>query len=152
MLEKKISNIFNFNYPSNTAVCVTTNGCIRNNGYAVMGKGIALQAKNLFPNIDQKLGKYLSEYGNRAFNMGKYRLNQSVVNVFTFPTKNDWRNNSDIELIKKSCNELMQLCDKFNISTCIITKPGCGCGGLNYEKDVRPIISKILDNRFICCI
>lgn len=38
-----------FQLPKTTeAVCVTTNGVIDKNGNAVMGKGIALQAKQLF--------------------------------------------------------------------------------------------------------
>ena len=41
-------NIFDIAVGVNQAVCVTTNGEIRVNGCAVMGKGIALEAKQRF--------------------------------------------------------------------------------------------------------
>lgn len=46
-----------FTYPMDItdAVCVTTNGCINSKGFAIMGKGIALSARELFPNIEIKL-------------------------------------------------------------------------------------------------
>lgn len=52
-----------FTYPMDItdAVCVTTNGCINSKGSAIMGKGIALSAKELFPNIEIKLGTLLKK-------------------------------------------------------------------------------------------
>ena len=129
------------------AVCITTNGITCKTG-AVMGKGIALQAKNLF-HCEKLLGEYLNKYGNRAFNLGKYKRDNEIFNLFTFPTKHDWRDNSDITLICKSAEELMRMCDKFNIKNCYIPPAGCGNGGLNWNITVEPWLSQILDDRFI---
>ena len=133
----------------NEAMCVTTNGIVKTDGNAVMGAGIAKQADQIF-HLSNLLGKYLKQYGNRAFNLGRFqRPNGAIFTVFSFPTKHDWKENSDITLICKSCEQLMEMCTKFGITKCYLTPPGCGCGKLNYKTTVRPWISQILDDRFI---
>lgn len=134
------------------AVCITTNGIVKSNGHAVMGAGIAKEANDIF-HLSEKLGFFLKQYGNRAFNLGKYQRNNEdisdIFTVFSFPTKHHYKDKSDINLIIKSCNELMQMCTMFGISKIYLVPPGCGLGGLSYEKEVRPVISNILDDRFI---
>lgn len=136
------------------AMCVTTNGIVKADGHAVMGAGIAKQANDYF-HLSEKLGGYLKQYGNRAFNLGVYQRSHVNLpapiyfNVFTLPTKHHWKEDSDITLICKSCEQLVEMCDKFGITKCYLTPPGCGCGNLSYENLVRPWISMILDDRFI---
>lgn len=138
-----------FQLPQNgEAVCVTTNGVVKADGHAVMGAGIAKQADQLF-NLSKRLGDYINQYGNRVFNMGKYTNGSQLITVITFPTKHHWKNDSDINLIIKSCEQLIEICDKFGITKCYLTPPGCGCGHLSYENIVRPWISLMLDDRFI---
>ncbi len=96
-------------------VCITTNGITDKNGNAVMGKGIALQAKNMF-HCEALLGKYITEYGNRCFNLGQYRRDNEVFTLISFPTKNHWKEMSDMTLIYKSAEQLVAICDKFNIT------------------------------------
>lgn len=132
------------------ALCITTNGIVKANGCAVMGAGIAKQADDIF-HISPRLGTYLKKYGNRVFNMGKF-INASqtkAIYVITFPTKHHFKDDSDITLICKSCEQLVEMCDKFGITKCYLTPPGCGCGHLSYENLVRPWISMILDDRFV---
>lgn len=142
-----------FELPMNDeALCVTTNGVTKADGTAVMGAGIALQADKFFK-LSPRLGSYLKQYGNRAFNMGKYRRdtfnNPAIFTIFTLPTKHHWKEDSDITLICKSCEQLVEMCNKFGITKCYLTPPGCGCGNLNYETTVKPWISMILDDRFV---
>jgi hypothetical protein len=152
MLELNIGRNGNiFELPQDgEAVCVTTNGVIKANGCAVMGAGIAKQADDIF-HISPRLGMYLKKYGNRVFNMGKF-INASqtkAINVITFPTKHHWKDNSDITLIIRSAEQLMEVCTKFGITKCYLTPPGCGCGKLNWETTVKPWLSQILDDRFV---
>ena len=140
-----------FTLPKNgEAICVTTNGIVKADGHAVMGAGIALQANKRFQ-VSARLGSYISQYGNRAFNLGQYKRNGSneVFTVFSLPTKHHFKDDSDINLIVKSCNQLVEMCDKFGIAKCYLTPPGCGLGNLNYEQLVKPWISQILDDRFV---
>ena len=142
-----------FELPQNgEAICVTTNGIVKADGHAVMGAGIAKQANQLF-HLSKRLGDYLTQYGNRAFNLGKYQrcyLSGTVTfTVFSLPTKHHWKEDSDITLICKSCEQLVEMCNKFGITKCYLTPPGCGHGNLNWERLVKPWISEILDDRFI---
>ena len=130
------------------AMCVTTNGVIKADGHAVMGAGIAKQVNERFQ-LSARLGQYLKQYGNRAFNMGIATYNGKHFTIFTLPTKHHWKEDSDITLICKSCEQLVEMCNKFGITKCYLTPPGCGCGNLNYENLVKPWISEILDDRFI---
>lgn len=138
-----------FQLPKTTeAVCITTNGVVDKNGNAFMGKGIALQAKQLF-HCEGLLGQYLQQYGNRCFRLGKYQRGSDIFTLISFPTKHHWKDTSDITLICKSAEELVALCDKFGITKCYLPPVGCGCGGLNWEHTVEPWLSTIFDDRFV---
>ncbi len=127
------------------AVCVTTNGVVCSTG-AVMGKGIAKEADDRY-HLKAALGKQLQLYGNHVFDMGVY----DGKHVVTFPTKNHWHYGSEIHLIEQSCRELVTLTNNNDWKEVLLTPVGCGCGGLDFEKDVKPVISSILDERFVIC-
>ena len=157
MIELNIGKHGNiFELPQNgEAVCVTTNGIVKSDGTAVMGAGIAREANHYF-NLAPKLGKYITQYGNRAFNLGLYQRcptdcpkAEVIFTIFSFPTKHDWRNDSDITLICRSAEQLMEMCDKFGVTKCYLTPPGCGCGKLNWKNTVKPWLSQILDDKFV---
>lgn len=141
------TNIFDLPITNNgtEGVCVTTNGMIKKNGSAVMGAGIAKEANERY-NLSFILADYLRQYGNHV-----YMLKQSETGfwLISFPTKNDWRDNSDMKLIEQSAIELSVLCTKNGIRRCYLTPPGCANGHLNFEKQVYPVIDQILDDRFI---
>lgn len=142
-------------------VVVTTNGVIKDNGEAVMGAGVALEAKRRFVMLPRDLGNYIKARGNHVAYWTLY-------NLFTFPTKNDWRNNSELALIEQSAIEMVGVCnrlkeplepgldsysryrpEKFGSSGKIyMPKPGCGNGGLRWE-NVRLVLEKHLDDRFV---
>lgn len=127
------------------ARCITTNGSIRKNGNAIMGVGIALYARNkcLDKRIDLEkiLGKFIRDHGNHVFYLGN--------NLFSFPTKHEWTDKkSDIELIKRSTKELLELTNILEYKRIIMTRPGTRNGKLDW-KDVKQAIENILDNRFI---
>lgn len=137
------------------ACVVTTNGVLKKDGTAVMGAGIAKYCRDNFSGIDRKLGNLLKMGGNHVYYLGQYvlRANTCGFNLFSFPTKDDWREDSKPELIRRSCKEIMQeananLIDGYIYMPC----PGCANGRLNYWRDVRPILLTELDNRFTVCV
>lgn len=48
--------------------------------------------------------------------------------------------------------EIMGICNAYNIKRCCMTPPGCGNGHLNWKNQVYPVLSKILDDRFTVVI
>lgn len=71
---KGFANIFDL---GGDAICVTTNGMIKNDGLAVMGAGIAKEADNKYK-IARTLGQKLRETGNHVFDMG---VNQQLLKL-----------------------------------------------------------------------
>lgn len=145
---KTSSDIFSIPSSSNTAVCVLTNGMVKSNGFAVMGAGQAKQADQMF-HCGRRLGTCLSLHGNHVFDLGDVTAYGKTYRLITFPTKHDWRNGSDLKLIEQSANELVQLCDNLHIQTCYLPPAGCGLGGLDWKTQAEPLLSKILDGRFV---
>lgn len=131
-------------------LCITTNGTVKQNGACVMGRGIARQVRDNIPGIDLRLGDLLKKYGNRCFQLGWYFVGPYKVLFVSFPVKHNWNEIADITLICKSCEELVQLADKFGYKKVYLPAPGCGNGKLNYEVTVQPWVSALLDDRFIC--
>ncbi len=142
MLEVR-GNIWDYHKQGHWIV-ITTNGTVKTNGEAVMGRGIALQARQLNLNYPAELGRKIKRYGIHTYPM--------VHGIIAFPVKYKWQENATLTLISKSCIELVYLVDcetLQNIKTPIyMVRPGCGNGRLNW-KDVKPILEKHLDDRFI---
>lgn len=121
--------------------CITTNGALRKNGNAIMGKGVALEARRRYPSLEVILGRMIREYGNHVFKLGN--------GLVSFPTKNHWREDGDIELIRRSAQELVFLLKDDRANRVLLTRPGCGNGGLQWA-GVKPLIQDILsDSKFI---
>jgi len=124
---------------------VTTNGITKANGAAVMGAGVAKTVRDLYPGIDQKLGQLLREKGNHV-----HLLMSAPVNIFSFPTKHHWRDNSDPALIARSASELVALVDAQAWDIVYLPRPGCNNGKLNWNT-VAALLKPLFDERFIIC-
>jgi len=131
------------------AICVTTNGIVKNDGKAVMGAGIAEQAAKRYPPLPDYLGHCLRQLGNHVFIFPLASNGLDLVDpmIVTFPTKNDWKKNSDIELILQSAKELVVIADQHRWKRVALPRAGCGKGGLKWEQ-IRPLLQQILDDRF----
>jgi hypothetical protein len=116
--------------------CITTNGDIKKNGELVMGRGVALQAKQKYPELPKLLGEHVKKNGNIAHYFEKY-------NIISFPTKIHWRDKANLNLIRHSCYQLNALLDGIN-KQAVLPRPGCNNGELNWEREVKPTISMIL--------
>jgi len=122
-----------------TYTAVTTNGIIKRNGDLVMGAGIAKQAVQRFPRLPRILAQHVKARGNIPCLVPECK-------IISFPTKHNWRNPSDPNLIIQSARLAMDLLPKD--CTCAMSRPGCGNGSLKWEQ-VKPLIEDILDDRFI---
>lgn len=123
-------------------ICITTNGVVRQDGRAVMGRGVAAQAKARFPALPSLLGKRLIRNGNHVQPFSSLKL-------FTFPVKHHWKGQADLNLIIRSSKELMAQLDSHRwTSRVVLPRPGCGNGQLDWE-DVRDVIYPLLDDRVL---
>lgn len=134
-------DIWNYHKEGNFVV-ITTNGFVKKTGQCVMGRGIALQAKNKFRGFDKKLGQAIKEQGNKLFIWKEER-------IITFPVKHVWWEKADLRLIEQSAIQLKYICKQprmdLNLSQNCIYMPKAGCSNGKLEwKDVEPIISKHL--------
>jgi hypothetical protein len=120
---------------------VTTNGCVKSDGTCTMGAGVAKQVRDRIPGFDAWLGRVVSQYGNRVF----INLDHGWV---TYPTKYHWADPSDMNLIRISAIQLMEVVAKYQLPYVLLPRPGCDNGGLSWG-DVKPVISSILDHRVI---
>jgi len=140
-------NIFDIrNSNPESAVCITTNAMVKSNKKAVMGKGIALEASNLFKNLSKDLADKLIKNGNHT-----YLFEYANIKIITFPTKHNWQNPSNILLIMRSARELVQICNENNIDAVYLPPVGCGNGQLDWEY-VSQWLEQILDDRFVFII
>lgn len=122
--------------------CVTINGIVRPNGELVMGAGNALQAKQRFGGIARRLGELVKAHGLHVYHLDD-------IGIFAFPTKYDWKNDSDLKLIARSAVEIVYLADTLNLENIVLPRPGCGFGNLSWKSQVEPCLTRLLDDRFI---
>lgn len=132
---------------TNEVICVTTNSIVKKDNAAVMGAGVARLFRDRFKGLDSRLGQFIKDYGNRCFNMGRYEYKGKSLIVATFPTKHDYNNDSDLDLIEKSANEILDMANKFKWEKIYLPFPGGGKGNLKWN-EVSLRLRK-LDSRFI---
>jgi hypothetical protein len=154
-------NMWEYFYSGEAAIVIPTNGNLNQFGHNVMQTGLGRDAKHLFPILPKLLGKSIKRHkGHNQVNV--YRLptdkvinNQKQSNfIFTFPTKyNFWDEKADLKLIELSAQMLVQISEQFFkqnwIDKIVLPTVGCGDGHLDWETEVKPILVKILDERFL---
>jgi O-acetyl-ADP-ribose deacetylase (regulator of RNase III) len=118
-----------------------TNGIVTKDGLLVMGAGVAKQAKERYPHLPAALGRMVKALGNRPFLM-------EAEGLISFPTKHNWRDQSDVELIRRSAVKVVDLVDRVRARSVAMPRPGCGLGNLDWA-DVKKVIGPILDDRFV---
>lgn len=125
------------------AIVCTTNNVLKSNGELVMGAGIAKQFKEKFPNLPYKFGIQLR--GRKEYNI----LLSTIDDIFIvgLQTKFHWKNPSDTFLIHRSLMQLRDLTRILGWERVLMTRPGCGNGGLDWGK-VGPDFCSYLDERF----
>ena len=123
---------------ANAEALVNTVNCV-----GVMGRGIALQFKKLFP---KNFKRYKAVCDKKELQPGKmfiYDLNllHNPRYVINFPTKRHWKGKSRMEDIEAGLQTLVAEVRKRNIHSIAIPPLGCGLGGLRWE-DVRDRIEE----------
>ena len=120
----------------NTEALVNTVNCV-----GVMGKGIALQFKQAFP---ENFKQYKKACNFKEVQPGKMFITSTgelfPKYIINFPTKRHWKGKSRIEDIESGLKALTALVEESNIKSISIPPLGCGNGGLNW-REVKPKIT-----------
>lgn len=114
------------------------------NTVGVMGKGVALEFKRLFPEMYQQY-RDLCEQGK--FQVGMLWLYKNPQKwVLNFPTKKHWRSPSKVEYVEAGLKKFVQVYSDWGIHSIAFPPLGCGNGQLDFETQVRPLMEKYLKN------
>lgn len=108
-----------------------------------MGKGIALQFKQAFPENFEAYQKDCKAKKIRPGKMFVYETGE-IFNpkyIINFPTKRHWRGKSKIEDIADGLKMLIEEIRCYKIKSVAVPPLGCGLGGLDWNV-VRPMIEK----------
>jgi O-acetyl-ADP-ribose deacetylase (regulator of RNase III) len=118
------------------------------NTVGVMGKGVALQFKNNFPN---NYRMYLKACKEGTIEIGKLfvfeeeSMLQGKKIIINFPTKTDWRKPSEYSFIDKGLTDLIRIINAYQIKSIAIPPLGSGNGGLIWN-NVKEIMETRLKN------
>ena len=132
MIEKATGNLLE----AEAEALVNTVNCV-----GFMGKGIALQFKQAFP---ENFRAYEQACQAGEVVPGKMLVfpTHSLVGprfIINFPTKRHWRGNSRLEDIQIGLDALIKDVQHLGIRSIALPPLGCGNGGLNWA-EVRPLI------------
>lgn len=122
---------------------VNTVNCV-----GVMGKGIALQFKRQYPEM---FTAYESACRQGELTIGKVHVYETTQlaapkYIINFPTKQHWRNPSQMQYIEAGMQSLVQAVNRHHITSLALPQLGAGNGGLDWQL-VEPRVIAILEKQ-----
>lgn len=115
------------------------------NEVGVMGKGVALQFKESFPDAARL---YIDAAKRGDVHVGQVLVTESRNLsgprwIIHFPTKRHWRHPSKLEWVSEGLDDLRRVIVELGITSVALPPLGCGNGGLEWA-DVRALIEEAL--------
>lgn len=128
-------------FSADVEAVVNTVNCV-----GVMGKGIALQFREKYPE-NYKLYKHACDAGKVV--IGKMFVTKNGLlkpnYIINFPTKKHWRGKSELAYIEDGLVDLKNVLKEYDIKSIAIPPLGAGNGGLNWEDVKKLIVNKLSD-------
>ncbi len=125
----------------------STMQCLVNpvNTVGVMGKGLALDFKQRYPAM---FSSYVHLCNSKQLVVGNPHLwhDSFGFKVLLFPTKEHWRDPSQVRYIEDGLRVVSQAGLEDIIDSIAFPAIGCGFGGLDFETQVRPLLDKYLED------
>jgi len=131
--------------------CQTLVNTVNRNG--VMGKGIALQFKQRYPDM---FNEYKLACKRKQIGIGGDLWIYDYIDMYKphkilcFATKEDWWCSSKLIWIERGLTYFINTYKQLGITSCAWPKLGCTNGGLKWE-DVKPLMIKYLEPLTIKC-
>lgn len=125
-------------FESDAQTLVNTINCV-----GVMGKGIALEFKNRYPEM---FDKYKSFCDKGIFKPGVLWIYKAAdgKKILNFPTKIDWKNPSKVEYIEEGLKKFVEIWQEKEIKSIAFPLLGCSNGGLDAD-EIIPLMQKYLE-------
>lgn len=116
------------------------------NTVGVMGKGIALQFKEAFP---ENFRAYADACKKGEVVVGRMFVTETLRLdgprwIINFPTKKDWRHPSKLEYVEAGLKDLVKVLRERHIESVALPPLGCGHGGLDWAM-VRSLITAAME-------
>lgn len=111
------------------------------NTVGVMGKGVALQFKESYPEMFRYYQQICDEKKLKTGNISLWKGDTKW--VLLFPTKEHWRYPSKMEYIEAGLQKFVQYYYRMGIESVAFPKLGCGNGKLDWQ-DVKIVMEKYL--------
>ncbi|MEQ8674718.1 MAG: macro domain-containing protein [Aggregatilineales bacterium] len=112
------------------------------NTVGVMGKGVARDFKLCFPEMFET---YREQCQQGDFAIGQLMLHRTTHKwVLNFPTKEHWRSPSQIADIELGLQSFVATYSQMGITSASFPRLGCGAGGLDWDREVRPLMEAYL--------
>jgi hypothetical protein len=137
-------------------VCDPTNLTLDAAGRAVMGAGISRVVRERWPGAPERLGRWISTYSAPGVKPGQAARPDECTGRLVFldrgarlvylPTKYHWRERADLALIERGLGELAALLRAHPDLRVALPRLGSGLGGLDWEGEVRPLLTVALDH------
>lgn len=109
-----------------------------------MGKGVALEFKNRYPEMFQGYKTLCEE---QKIDIGKLALWKSSSKwILLFPTKKHWRNPSKLEYIEMGLIKFTENWDRLGANSIAFPRLGCGNGGLDYKDILEKYKEQLPEN------
>lgn len=135
-LKERVGDIWRW-HSDGWFVGITTNGVVKRNGECVMGRGVALDARDKFPGFAKELGTHIRQHGNVVGMFPHHK-------IFTFPVKYRWNEPADLDLIEQSARDLHRILGILRHYDAdfryAMVRPGCGNGTLAWN-EVRQVVA-----------
>lgn len=112
------------------------------NTYGVMGRGIAREFKCLYPEMFEA---YAAKCKDRMLQPGRLHMYRTVNKwVLNFPTKTNHKWSSRIEYVEAGLKTFVRTYSAAGVSSISFPQLGCGTGGLDWNRDVLPLMEEYL--------
>jgi len=142
------------------AICCTINTVVKPNGELVMGAGVAKVFATRCSKLKKEWGRQINTWMPNTTSLLITKVEAGIFiddNLMSlprpffavgFPTKYDWRRQSNLVLIERSMCQLTKAADAHKWTRILLPRPGCANGGLDWDTQIKPMCDDHLDERF----
>lgn len=113
------------------------------NCVGVMGKGLALEFKNRYPDI---VKPYVEAVKDKRLRIGNVQVLHRMTNpdlIINFPTKDHWKDASTLEYIELGLDSFLEKTKDLEIKSAGFPALGCGLGNLSWKTVCTIMLDKL---------